>query len=338
MILIENYNLAILFTIFAMICWGSWANAQKIAAKTWRFELFYWDFVLGIAIMSLIAAFTVGSMGDQGRTFMEDLATADTSSILYAMMGGVLWNIGNILLVAAISIAGLAIAFPIGGGIAWILGIIINYVLIVLSGKVASDNPTMLWIGVAIIIAAIILSGKIYAKTAKEKKEKSSKGVILSVVAGLFIAFFYGFVVKSLDPSFVSGGTGNLTPYTGMVFFVVGVLISTLIINPIIMKKPIIGEPVALSLYWKGALKEHTSGILGGMIWMLGMVFSFMAAGAANPAIAYALSNAAPVIAILWGIFVWNEFKGAPEGTNKLLFILLSLYIIGLILITYSNA
>jgi len=338
MILIENYSLAIIFTIFAMICWGSWANTQKMAAKTWRFELFYWDFVLGITIMILIAAFTVGSMGDQGRSFLEDLATADTTSILYAMVGGVLWNIGNILLVAAISIAGLAIAFPIGGGIAWVLGIIINYILIMMTGQVASENPTYLWIGVLIIVSAIILSGKIYEKTAKEKKEKSTKGVMLSVVAGLFIAFFYGFVVKSLDPAFVSGGTGNLTPYTGMVFFVVGVIISTLIINPIIMKKPIIGEPVAMSLYFKGAIKEHASGVLGGMIWMMGMIFSFMAAGAANPAIAYALSNAAPVVAILWGIFVWNEFKGAPKGTNKSLFILLSLYLIGLILITYSNA
>ncbi len=337
MILIEDYSLAIMFTIFAMICWGSWANTQKFAAKTWRFELFYWDFVLGIALMSLIAAFTLGSMGDQGRTFLTDITTADTSSMLYAMAGGVLWNIGNILLVAAISIAGLAIAFPIGGGIAWILGIVINYVLIMMSGQVASENPKILWLGVAVIVVAILLSGKIYKQTATEKKEKSSKGVMLSVIAGVFIAFFYGFVVKSLDPSFVSGGTGNLTPYSGMVFFAVGVLISTLIINPIIMKKPIIGEPVAMSLYWKGSFNEHISGILGGIIWMMGMIFSFMAVGAANPAIAYALSNAAPVVAILWGVFVWNEFKDAPKGTNRLLFILLSLYLIGLVLITFSN-
>ncbi len=338
MILIQNYNLAIVFTILAMICWGSWANTQKIAAKTWRFELFYWDFIIGIAIMSLVAAFTVGSLGDQGRTFLEDIATADFSSIGFAVLGGILWNIGNILLVAAISVAGMAIAFPIGGGIAWILGIIINYILILLSGKEASGNPTTLWIGVAIIVSAIVLSGKIYDKVAKEKKQASLKGVVLSVLAGLFIAFFYGFVVKSLDPSFVLGGTGKLTPYTGIVFFTVGVIISTLIINPVIMRKPIFGEPVSMNLYWQGAIKEHSSGVLGGMIWMLGMTFSFMAVGAANPAIAYALSNAAPVVAILWGIFVWNEFKGAPKGTNTLLFILFICYITGLALITYSNA
>ncbi|MBE9509580.1 MAG: multidrug DMT transporter permease [Bacteroidetes bacterium] len=338
MILIQNYSLAIFFTILAMICWGSWANTQKIAAKTWRFELFYWDLIVGIAIMSLVTAFTVGSLGVQGRTFLEDLATADFSSIGFAMLGGILWNIGNILLVAAISVAGLAIAFPIGGGIAWILGIIINYILILLSGQEASEKPVTLWIGVVIIITAIVLSGKIYDKVAKEKKQASLKGVVLSVLAGLFIAFFYGFVVKSLDASFVAGGTGKLTPYTGIVFFTLGVIISTLIINPIIMHKPIIGDPVSMKLYWKGTIREHSSGVLGGMIWMLGMTFSFMAAGAANPAISYALSNAAPVVAILWGIFVWKEFKGAPKGTNSLLLILFICYLMGLVLITYSNA
>ena len=338
MILIQNYSLAIFFTVLAMICWGSWANTQKIAAKTWRFELFYWDLIVGIAIMSLIAAFTVGSLGVQGRTFLEDLATADFSSIGFAMLGGILWNIGNILLVAAISVAGLAIAFPIGGGIAWILGIIINYILILLSGQEASEKPVTLWIGVVIIITAIVLSGKIYHIVAKEKKQASLKGVVLSVLAGLFIAFFYGFVVKSLDASFVAGGTGKLTPYTGIVFFTLGVIISTLIINPIIMRKPIFGDPVSMKLYWKGTIREHSSGVLGGMIWMLGMTFSFMAAGAANPAISYALSNAAPVVAVLWGIFVWKEFKGAPKGTNSLLLILFICYLMGLVLITYSNA
>lgn len=338
MIEIQNYSIAILLSVTAMICWGSWANTQKMAAKTWRFELFYWDLVIGIFLMSLIAAFTVGSIGSQGRPFIADLGQAEFSSIIFAMLGGILWNMGNILLVAAIAIAGMAIAFPIGGGIAWILGIIINYILILLSGQPATGRPLVLWIGVVIIISAIVLSGRIYDRISKERKQPSKKGIWLSVSAGLFIAFFYGFVVKSLDPEFVSGGTGNLTPYTGIVFFALGVVISTLIINPVIMRKPIVGEPVALKLYWKGSMREHSSGVLGGMIWMLGMVVSFMAVGAANPAISYALSNAAPVVAILWGIFVWKEFKGAPEGTNLLLTIMFICYIIGLTFITYSNA
>ncbi len=337
MILIQNYGVAILFTIVAMICWGSWANTQKIAEKSWRFELFYWDLVLGILLMSLISALTLGSLGTHGRTFIEDLNQADLSSMIYAMLGGILWNLGNILLVAAIAVAGMAIAFPIGGGIAWILGIVVNYILILLSGKVASEKPVMLWVGVAIIISAIFLSGKIYKLISENKKQTSGKGIWLSIIAGLFIAFFYGFVVKSLDPQFVSGGTGKLTPYTGIFFFAIGVLISTLVVNPIIMRNPIVGKPVSMKLYWNGSFREHLSGILGGMIWMLGMVVSFMAVGAANPAISYALSNAAPVVAILWGIFVWKEFANAPKGTNRLLIIVFSSYIIGLILITFSN-
>ncbi len=338
MIVIQDYTLAIVFSVLAMIFWGSWANTQKMVAKTWRFELFYWDLVIGIALMSLVAAFTIGSIGSQGRTFLTDIGQADISSIIFAMLGGILWNMGNILLVAAIAVAGMAIAFPIGGGIAWILGIIVNYVLILLSGQSATERPLILWIGVIIIVSAIILSGKIFKGISKEKNQASGKGIWLSIIAGLFIAFFYGFVVKSLDPEFVSGGTGNLTPYTGIVFFALGVVLSTLIINPIIMKKPIVGEPVSMALYWKGSLREHSSGVLGGMIWMLGMIVSFMAVGAANPAISYALSNAAPVVAILWGIFIWKEFKGSPKGTDLLIAIMFICYLIGLALITYSNA
>ncbi len=338
MIMIQNYTIAIMLSVMAMICWGSWANTQKIAAKTWRFELFYWDLVIGIALMSLIAAFTFGSIGQHGRTFIADLSQADFSSIMFAMLGGILWNLGNILLVAAISIAGMAIAFPIGGGIAWIFGIIFNYILILLSGQQATGRPLFLWIGVVVIISAILLSGRIYDRISKERKQPSKKGIWLSVLAGSVIAFFYGFVVKSLDPEFVSGGTGNLTPYTGIVFFALGVVGSTLIFNPIIMRKPIVGEPVSMNLYWKGSLREHSSGVLGGMIWMLGMVVSFMAVGAANPAISYALSNAAPVVAILWGVFVWKEFKNSPKGTDLLLSIMFICYLIGLVLITFSNA
>ncbi len=195
----------------------------------------------------------------------------------------------------------------------------------------------MLWIGVVIIISAIYLSSLIYRRISKTRKVPSVKGITLSVFAGLLIAFFYGFVVKSIDPAFVSGSTGNLTPYTALFFFTMGVLISTFIINPIFMAKPVEGMPVTMKMYWTGTFKEHISGIVGGMIWCTGMVVSFMAVGSANPAIAYALSNAAPVVAMLWGIFVWREFKDADSATNKMLVTMFSFYIIGLILITVSN-
>ncbi len=337
MIIVSNYSLAILLTILAMICWGSWANTQKMAEKNWRFELYYWDKISGILIMSLLAAFTIGSLGSEGRTFLNDLSQADTSSILYAMAGGALWNAGNLLLVAAIATAGMSVAFPIGGGIAWILGIVVNYFVVLSAGKIPSQHPVLLWAGVLVIVLAIFLSGQSYKKLAKGQDKPSLRGIMLSVFGGLFIAFFYGFVVKSLDGNYVDGGTGNLTPSTAIVFFALGVIICTVLFFAFFMKPLKVGVPGTFREYFKGSVKTHMAGILGGLIWCLGMVTSFMAVGAANPAIAYALSNAAPVVAILWGVFIWKEFRGAPKGTNVMLATMFGLYIVGLIMITYSN-
>ena len=337
MIVLQNYWIAILFCVFAMICWGSWSNTQKMVQKNWRFELFYWDLVIGILLMSFLAAVTVGSLGDDGPSFFDDLKQADLSSILYAMAGGLLWNLGNLLLVAGIAIAGMSVAFPIGGGLAWILGIVLNYVNVLMKGGVPSTKPALLWMGVLVIVSAIFLSGKSYSNLSRGENKASVKGITISVIAGLFIAFFYPVVVNSLDPSFVTGGKGTLTPYSAVFFFAVGVFVSTFIINPLFMKRPIEGAPVKIKAYFSGSPGTHLTGVLGGAIWMLGMIFSYMAVGAANPAIAYALSNAAPVVAILWGVLVWREFKGAPKGTGTLLWIMFSAYIAGLILITMSN-
>jgi len=338
MIIINNYFVAVSLCVLTMICWGSWANTQKMAAKTWRFELFYWDLTIGLLLFAVLAAFTAGSFGSGGRTFLEDLKTADGSSILFAMLGGVVWNLGNLLLVAAISVAGLAVGFPIGGGIAWVLGILVNYILVMLDPeKKFEGNSYILFSGVAVIIAAIILSMFAYRRLAAEQKKTPLKGILLSLAAGLLIAFFYGLVVKSLDNNFVAGGTGTMTPYTAVFFFSIGIFVSTIFFIPIFMTRPVSGEPVKMREYWKGSFGTHLTGVLGGFIWMFGMVVSFMAVGAANPAIAYALSNASPVVAILWGLFVWKEFKGAPKGTNTILLIMFICYLIGLTLITYSN-
>jgi glucose uptake protein len=322
-----------------MTCWGSWANTQKLAAKTWRFELFYWDVVSGLLIFSLIAAFTLGSLGNEpgGRTFLEDLAQADGRSIAFGMLGGVIWNLGNLLLVAAIAVAGLAVGFPIGGGIAWLGGTILGYIIEISTKGESSSNPLFLFIGMAIAITAIYLSMVSYKRLAAHKKKASFKGIILSVLAGLFIAPFYTVTMYGMDPAFGLSGTGSLTPYTGAVFFALGAFLSTFLINPFFMARPVEGEPVKISAYFKGSFKSHWWGILGGSIWMLGMVVSFMSSGEGST-VAYALSNAAPVVAILWGVLIWKEFKDAPRGTNTILAIMWILFIIGLVLITMSNA
>lgn len=334
MILIHEFLPAVVFLLFSMVCWGSWSNTQKMTAKTWRFELFYFDFVWGLLLTAIIAAFTLGSFGADGRSFTDDLAQADTTSMLYAIAGGVVWNLGTLLLVAAMAIAGMAVGFPIGGGLAWVLGIIVNFLIAGSQG----NNVPVLFAGVAMIVAAIFFCMNAYKKLAGSTQTSTTKGILISIAAGLTIAFFYGLVVKSLDPMYVSGGTGNLTPFTGVFFFTVGAVVSTPIFNLFVMRHPVEGNKLSIKDYFKGDIKTHMTGVLGGIIWMSGMVISFMAIPKAGPTISYALTNGAPVVAMFWGVFVWKEFKNAPKSTDKLLAAMFALFVLGLITITLSKA
>ncbi|HEX2395735.1 MAG TPA: GRP family sugar transporter [Bacteroidales bacterium] len=331
MVLVENYTLAVLLCILAMICWGSWQNTQNLAGKKWRFELYYWDFILGIFLFSLIMAFTFGSFGSSGRPFSADLKQAGVSHLASAALGGAIWNLGTLLLIAAISIAGMSVAFPVGGGIGWILGIAVNYI-----GK-PEGNPWILFGGSAVIVLAIIFSMISYRKLATAQHKTPLKGIVLSFAAGILIAFFYRFVASSLDTTFTPGESGKITSYTAVVMFSLGAILSTFLFNPIFMRKPVQGEPVYFSDYFNGTGKAHFYGMLGGAIWCLGNSVSFMAVGSASPAISYGLSNSAPVVAAIWGIFVWKEFREAPSGTGKWLVLMFICYLIGLGLIVYSR-
>jgi glucose uptake protein len=252
-------------------------------------------------------------------------------NLLSAAVGGFIWNIGTLLLVASISIAGMSVAFPIGGGIGWTLGILINYL-----GK-PEGNPLFLFGGTAVIIIAILVSMQSYRKLAAQQKKPSFKGIALAFLAGLCIAFFYRFVASSLASDFSPADDGKISSYTAVVLFSIGALLSTIIVNPLFMAKPVQGESVKIAQWLKGTPRAHLFGLLGGAIWCLGNSVSFMSVGAASPAISYGLSNAAPVVAALWGIFVWKEFKDAPKGTNLLLALMFLFYLIGLVLIVYSR-
>lgn len=327
MFIIEDYSTAVIFCIITMFCWGSWANTQKLAASNWRFELFYWDYVIGILTFSLVFAFTFGSVGDGGRSFLEDIAQADNSNILSAFSGGLVFNIANILLGAAIAIAGMAVAFPVGIGLALVIGVIVNY------NANPVGNQLYLFGGVALITFAILLNANAYHKMRSGNKGGSSKGLILSIVAGVLMGFFYKYVAAAMFPVFTNPEPGKLSPYTSVVLFAAGVFLSNFIFNTWLMRRPFVGAPVSYSDYFKGGLKNHITGILGGAIWCMGMSFSILASDKAGPAISYGLGQGATVIAALWGIFVWKEFKNAPKGTNAILNIMLLCYVIGLGLI-----
>lgn len=331
MVLVQNYTLAVFLCFLAMICWGSWQNTQNLTGKGWRFELYYWDYTVGILLFALLMAFTFGSLGNEGRSFIPDLKQAAPINLLSSALGGFIWNIGTLLLVASISIAGMSVAFPIGGGLGWILGILINYL-----GK-PEGNPFLLFGGSAVIVIAILLSMQSYRKLASNQNKPPAKGIILALLAGLCIAFFYRFVASSLATDFSPVDDGKISSYTAVVLFSFGALLSTIIVNPVFMANPVEGRPVKLTEWKKGSTRTHLMGLLGGVIWCLGNSVSFMSVGAASPAISYGLSNAAPVVAALWGIFMWKEFKGAPKGTNTLLSFMFICYLIGLGLIVYSK-
>jgi len=328
----QSYTLAVILCIVTMLCWGSWGNTQKLAGKSWRFELFYWDYVIGILLFSLFLGFTMGSFGEDGRSFTEDIGQSQPENIFKAMAGGVIFNASNILLVAAMSIAGMAVAFPVGVGIALALGVIINYLF------TPKGDPKLLFLGVAFIVAAIIIDAIAYKKHSASLKKVSGKGIILSVSAGVLMALFYRFVASSMASDFVSPEPGKLTPYSALFFFATGVFISNLLFNYIIMKRPFEGNPLSFKDYRAGSIGVHLTGILGGLIWNIGMSMSIIASGKAGYAISYGLGQGATLIAALWGVFIWKEFKGASGSVNKLILFMFLAYLAGLALLVYAGS
>ena len=334
MFIVQSYPIAVLLCLVTMLCWGSWGNTQKLAAKTWRYELFYWDYVIGIVLLSLIFGFTLGSMGDQGRSFIADITQVSANNFWSAFAGGIIFNAANILLSASISLAGMSVAFPVGVGLALVLGVFINYF------GAPKGDPMILFLGVALVVVAIILNGLASGKisTSTEASNNKKKGIIIAICAGILMSFFYRFVAVAMDlNNFENPTVGMLTPYGAFFIFSLGILGSNFIFNTIVMKKPFVGEPVSYSHYFKGNLSTHSVGVLGGIIWGVGTVLSYIAAGKAGPAISYALGQGAPMIAALWGLFIWKEFKGSSKMVNLLLTLMFILFIAGLAMIVVSG-
>lgn len=331
MFVLHSYLTAVFLCFVTMLCWGSWANTQKLAGRDWRFELFYWDYVIGVLLMGMIFAFSLGSFGSEGRSFLTDVSQADMENIMSAFIGGVVFNAANILLVAAIAIAGMAVAFPVGIGIALVLGVMVNYI------ADPVGNALVLFTGVGLVTAAIILSALSYKRLPDNGSNITVKGLVLSVISGILMGFFYRFVAGSMSSDFSNLEVGKLGPYAAIVFFSLGLFLSSFIINTFFMKKPLVGSPVTFKDYFQGSLYTHSIGVLGGIIWCVGMSLSIVSSGQAGFAISYGLGQGATMVAAFWGVFIWKEFKGAPPGTNKLINLMFVCFIAGLSTIVYAR-
>ncbi|MGI8741702.1 MAG: AcrB/AcrD/AcrF family protein [Bryobacteraceae bacterium] len=352
MILPSTYSAALLLTILSMICWGSWANTFKLSGK-WRFELFYFDFAAGVLIAAVIAAFTFGSLGGE-LSFTDNLLIAGKTQMAWGFGAGVIFNLANMLLVAAISIAGMAVAFPVGIGLALVVGVVWNYFLN------PQGNPTLLGAGVALVVGAIILDALAYALHARSKRlaetpetqsmtspsraktqrnkrparKTSIKGILLSLISGILMGSFYPMVEMGKASEI------GLGPYAIAFIFAVGVFLSTFVFNVYFMNLPVEGEAVAFSEYVRGAFRQHALGICGGLIWCTGAISNFVAAsapkGILGPAVSYAIGQGATMISALWGLLVWREFAGAVSRVRMLLVSMFILFLAGLVLVSVA--
>jgi glucose uptake protein len=305
--------------ILSMLCWGSWANTQKID-RTWRFELFYLDYTLGLLAASLLFALTLGHTDPSSAdSFFINFHAASTRSILEAFLGGAIFSIGNILLVAAISVAGMAVAFPVGAGLALVLGSLLNYFVS------PTGNPLLIFGGIAFVCVAIGLDALAY-RDLEGAGRSSAKGILLSIAGGVGAGLFYPFVAKSLT------GPAHLVPYTVNFIFAIGALTTAIPMAYLLMRKPVTGAPLTLTDYTAGSPRLHAWGLIGGLLWGLGTIANFVASYVPmiGPATSFAMGEGNTMISALWGVFIWKEFKGATARVKLLLALMFLFFLLGL--------
>ncbi len=316
----ETYAIALTFMVVSMLCWGSWANTIKLCPG-YRFQLFYWDYIIGLIAGVLLWGMTFGSLGVSGRPFVADIEHAGWLNILFALAGGAIFNLANLLLVSAIDIAGLAVAFPVGIGLALVVGAVSSYIIL------PKSNPALLFGGVGLVAAAIVCDAIAYRLRETRRQAMSRRGILISLVSGLLMGSFYPFVTKAM------GGDSAPGPYATAFFFVIGVAISAIPFNFALMKRPLDGrEPVSMRSYLEAPGSWHLWGVVGGAIWCTGAIFNFVASRAqlVGPAVSYSIGQGATMISAAWGVFVWKEFSAAPSRSKMYLAWMFALFLCGL--------
>jgi glucose uptake protein len=287
---------ALALMLLSMTCWGSWANTYKLAGNV-RFELFYWDYAIGLAVTAIALAWY-----SDGSALLTELGAASSTTLWEAIAAGVVFNLANLLLVAAIALAGLAVAFPLGIGTALVVGTALTFLVD------RKGSPGYIILGVALAVLAIVACATAYKRQAGGLTV-TRKGVVICLVSGILMACWAPLAAASMR-----GGPGGLSTFGALAVFSVGALVSTIPFNLYFMRRPLSGEPVSLGDYSKGGARWHVLGWIGGAVWTAGTTANLVAGHATGYAVSYAIGQSAPLVASLWGIFVWHEFspvKGA---------------------------
>jgi glucose uptake protein len=326
MFVVNSLGVATLFCVITMLGWGSWANTQKLAGQDkWGFPLYYWDYALGVFLLGLVFMMTLGNWGSAGMGAWQNLAQAAPAPVAHALVSGALFNLSNILLVVAIDTAGMAVAFPIGVGLALVIGTVLSYI------QAPKGNPGLLFAGVVLVLFAMVMSAMAYRKLARPAGHNWSRGVVFAVLAGCLMGFFYPQLSASLSPGFNSDPIqpGLLTPYTALGLFGAGLVASNVVLNTVFLRM----SGLSYGAYFRGTPRLHCLGVAGGMIWMLALGLNLIASGAVGPAVSYALGQGATLVAAIWGVAIWHEFRDAPRGTGRLILLMFIGYGCGLALV-----
>jgi glucose uptake protein len=345
MILPGSYAAVLILLIAGMVGWGTWANLFKAAGGKWRFELFYFDFAIGVLLAAMLIALTAGSLGFDGFSFADDLRLAGKRQDLFGFVAGVVFNLGNMLLLGAVSITGMAVAFPAGMGCALIVAALWNFALN------PGVNPILILTGAAVVAGSIVfdilafktwsaarLKAQAQAVTGKTKRRKSTlKGVFISLVGGLLLGSFAPLIEMG------RAGENGLGPYSIGFIFAVGVVFSTFVFNLFLMNLPLQGQPIEMAEYFRVKLQRHGLGILGGILWYVGLIASLVGGrveGAARVGapIGYALAQGGIVIAALCGLFLWRELPDANSSVRIRLGLMFLLLLTGIGVLTAGVA
>ena len=313
----QTYGAALFLMLASMVCWGTWPNFLK-KLPAWRLEYFYFDFTLGFLLTSLVYGIALGPGSDSAAGFIGQLFEAPPREAGFAIVGGFIWNIGNILLLNSIMIAGLAVAFPIAAIPAIVLGIGASYWL------QPVGNPWMLGSSVLVLLAAAQATAAAYSRLGGATGQRTSKGIATALLSGFLIGFFPPFVTAAIS------GEAALDSYTVSTLFMVGAFLATVIVLPVLIRRPLVGEAGDFSGYLGGRAASHVLGLLAGAMWCSGTVFNFIAAGMVGVAISVGIGSGAPMIGALWGIFAWREFAGGPRSSKAFIAAALLLYAAGI--------
>jgi glucose uptake protein len=342
MILPQTYAATMFLIILSLLCLGIWVSTFKLAGR-WRFELFYFDFAFGLLITSIILAFTVGNLGYDGFNFLDDLQHAGKRQWLYCFAAGIIFNFGNLLLMAAVSVAGTVLAFPTGMGVGLILSTVLTFV------TARTGNGTMMLLGGGLVLGSILVNSMSYRMVSVQRHEEqaragkakstrrpsSAKGIILSLVSGLLLGSFWPLLDKARQ------GELGLGPYAIGAIFAFGIFFSTFVFNIFFMNLPVEGDPVDIGGYFSARAKQHIWGLLGGVIWCSGTIAGMVALATpevqqGNPGLRAVLAQAAPLLTALLGIFVWRELKGADIRVRAMTVLMVVLYGCGMVLLSVA--